>query len=556
MKRILGCGKLFGWLALAMGTVLLTPTLRADGAGPAQAARLSYVEGQVRISQGGQVIADGAVANTPLFEGAQLVTGDDGKAEIQLDDGSVARISPDSSATLTVLRGTGETEIVLTRGLAYFELQGSAGAAQFRVRFGNSLVTASGLTLLRVRMDTPPGEIAVFSGNAQLERGSALALSLHGGESAVLNGADPSRYNLAETIEPDSWDTWNSDRDQALTAEAASTTGAAGDFANSDNQNPAWNDLDANGNWYNVPGEGYVWSPYEASNSGWDPYGSGSWTWTPGYGYIWASSYSWGYMPYQCGMWNYYDNFGWGWAPGMGRCGGWWGGGYYGGINIGRTPHGYNPIRRPITPGRIGGGPRPVIAIDRRHTGAPGGSLPPRDRNTPVTIGGHTVQAIRPQPQPLHEGYGQPGAGFVGGGSSMPNHGVRTPGGQPNGGRPVYNNSNMGGSAPIRNSGSPTYGMPNRTPQSGRQNYTAPSRSTPQPSQNYMVPNRSNPQPSHSPSGGGQPSRPSGGSPSGGGGVPHSGGGGGGGAPHSSGGGGGNGGGGSHSSGGGSGPHR
>ena len=35
-----------------------------------------------------------------------------------------------------------------------------------------------------------------------------LSLDLHGGESVALNAADPNIYNLAETIEPDSWDAW------------------------------------------------------------------------------------------------------------------------------------------------------------------------------------------------------------------------------------------------------------------------------------------------------------------------------------------------------------
>jgi len=515
MKRISNYSRLFGWVglaALALGTALLTPALWADDAGPAQAARLSYVDGQVRISQGGQVLADGAVANTPLFEGAQLMTGNDGKAEIQFDDGSVVRISPDSSVTLSVLSGTGETEIVLTGGLAYFELQ---GGGQFRVRFSGSVATASGFSVLRIRMDTPPGELSVFSGNAHLKRGSASALDLHGGESVVLNGSDAGLYKLTQTIEPDSWDTWNTDRDQALAAEASAQTGTADNFAGSDTPSPAWNDLDANGNWYNVPGEGYIWSPYAASGAGWDPYGNGSWTWTSGYGYIWASGYSWGYMPYQCGMWNYYDDFGWGWAPGMGGCRGWWwGGGHYGGINIGRAPHGYDPIRRPVGPIPPRGRPRPVIRVDRRQMGAPG-ILPSRDRNMPVTIGGHTVQALRPQPS--RQGYSQAWREH-GGGVSAPNQGGRTPSGQPYGGRSTYHNSNTGGSPVFLNPG----GQNNITP---RQNYTAPS--------------HTNPQPIRPSGGGGQPSRPSGGgAPSGGGGVPHSSGGGGGGgsASHASGG--------------------
>jgi hypothetical protein len=83
----------------------------------------------------------------------------------------------------------------------------------------------------------------------------------------------------------------------------------ANNFVN-ESPSPAWNDLDANGNWYDVPGQGYIWSPYQASSPGWDPYGCGHFVYTPRYGYIWVSCENWGYLPYSCGMWNYYDSFG------------------------------------------------------------------------------------------------------------------------------------------------------------------------------------------------------------------------------------------------------
>ena len=322
------------------------------------------MDGQVQIAQGSQVIAAQAVANAPLFEGTRVTTADDGRAEIQFDDGSVARISPNSSLTLTVLRGQGgaaETEVTLESGLGYFELRGArqSGQSGVRVGFGDSVVTSGGFTVLRVSMDDPPGALAVFSGNAHLERGNAMAFDLHGGESVALSSTDPSHYDLAESIEPDSWDTWNSDRDQVLTAEGSSRTAATQGFA--DSSNPAWNDLDANGNWYNVPGEGNVWSPNDASDPGFDPYGSGYWMSTPLYGNVWLSGYSWGYLPYQCGMWNFYDNFGWGWAPGAGGCSPWWGAGFYG-LNLGLIPPGYHPpFRPPVRPPRL-----PVGVAGRR----------------------------------------------------------------------------------------------------------------------------------------------------------------------------------------------
>ncbi|HEY2471771.1 MAG TPA: FecR family protein [Terracidiphilus sp.] len=508
-----------------------------------QAARLSYVEGEVQLTQDNQVLANPALANTPLFEGTVISTREDGRAEVQLDNGSVARISPNSSLKVSALRHRGnraEAELQLETGLAYFELQGETSSSRTIARFGDSTVTASGFTVLRVNLDNPPGEVAVFSGDAHLERGSNLSLDLHGGESVALNGSNPNLYDLAETIEPDSWDAWNADRDQQLNSEQATRTAASSSEPNS--SNPAWGDLDANGNWYNVPGQGYVWSPNEASSGDWDPYGCGSWVWTPQFGYIWVSCQSWGYLPYSSGYWNYYDDFGWGWTPGYGYP--WWGTGGWG-LNIGRRPVRYQPPHRPhggpvhpTEPIRRGGfyQPNPVIAVNRIPR-SPQAS-PVHVVGRPVTIGGSMVEPLRPlSPRPSYDHTPSGSTGFTrsfqGTGSpNVPRYGTRayTPGS-------TGRNPGSTGYVPWANSG----GRPS--------GWTAPSAT----GGNYAPSPRAYP--------GGSPT----GHPySGGGGVPHvSGGGGGGGARPSSGGGGGGGGhpsggggggGGGHASGGGSAP--
>jgi hypothetical protein len=402
-----------GVVLLGVAALIHAPLIFADDAGPAaRAVRLSSVDGQVQITQARQTLADAAVANTPLFEGTTVTTADDGRAEIQFEDGSVARLSPNSSATLTVLHGAGsngEAEISLDGGLAYFELQGAGQAGSIKVKFADSVVSSSGFSVLRINLDNPPGELAVFSGNAHLDRGSAASVDIHGGETAALSANDESRYTLNETIEPDSWDSWNSDRDQVMTSEAADKTGATKDYSNS--SNPAWNDLDANGNWYNVPGQGNIWSPYEAANAGWDPYGNGNWGFSPGFGYTWISANPWGYIPYQCGMWNYYQSFGWGWAPGSGGCNPWWNGAGYYGPNIGNGWGGYRPPLRPRLPKHpLGGGHSGLIAVNRRPSG-PSGALPARDRTTVASIGGHPVMPLHPvSARPVYE---HSASGFV-----------------------------------------------------------------------------------------------------------------------------------------------
>ena len=498
-------------VAVASGQEAQQNTGQQGTGQPARAVRLSFVDGQVKLAQGNQVLAAQAVANTPLFEGMQLTTADNGKAEIQFEDGSVARIAPDSVLTLQVLRGAGTTadaELTVNSGLCYFEFQGGGQAGQMSVHFGSSVATSSGFTVLRVAMDTPPGSVAVFSGNVHLQVGNPsdptpAGVDLHGGESLALDPADLTQFNLAESIEPNSWDAWNSDRDQALTAEAATQTGAPSNLG--ETENPAWNDLDASGSWYDVPDQGYVWSPYEAANADFDPYGNGEWMYTPAYGYVWASGYSWGYMPYQCGAWNFYNGFGWGWAPGMGGCRPWWGLGFYGGPNIGFAPIGYRPITRPLPPhgpvGPIGHRPIPVIPVNRRMA-LGNTSLPARDKNAQVTIAGSTVEPLRPLPsRPVYSRE----AFTSGSNRTTPgNTGARTRGGQQ-----ANPGSSYTGSRPAGGNAAPGYNPPPRPAPEGHS--APPSYSPPRSSSSSNAPHPSGG------GGGGGASHSSGGSSGGGG---------------------------------------
>lgn len=537
---------LLGLMALAIGTMALAPGVRAQNVqSPQRAVRLSDVYGSVTLSQDGKPITNQAMMNTPLFQGTQLTTPDDGRAEVQFEDGSVARIAPDSAMTLEKLDGqgtNGNAVIVLNRGLGYFELQGSGQAGQMSVRFGDSVVTTTGFTILRVDMDNPPGQLAVFSGNAHIDRGIALSLDVHGGESVTLNADDPTRYDLAESIESNSWDAWNSDRDQALAAEASQQNNSAV-AGNSDNgyvnsNNPAWNDLNANGNWYDVPGQGEVWSPYDASSPGWDPYGYGAWTPSPGFGYIWASGYPWGYLPYAFGAWNYYPSFGWGWAPGMGGYNPWWGmgGGYYG-PNIGNSYRGYTPPARPPLRSHwpVGQRPYPVVVVNRHAP--PGGSrqLPSRTGSSPVRIAGHTVVPLHPTMTRTAFNHGGAASGYMsrpGSLSAGMNHstGVVVMGPRSTQPRYVVNRSGYGaGRTSVgRTAGRPSFG-PGRA-------YAPSGRSFSGPSRGYSAPSRSSSGGFHSGGGG---SYHGGGGGGGGGGFHGGGGGGGGGGFHGGGGGGG-----------------
>jgi FecR protein len=514
-------GAISFWIAAAaIAIVVTTQAIHADDVQPAaRAVQLSYVEGQVRVTQGNQVVTEGATVNMPLFEGMQVSTAQDGRAEIQFEDGSVARLSPNTTITLSVLRGegtNGDAEMVLNGGLAYFEFQGSAQPGQFAVHFGDSSVVPSGNAVIRIRMDAPPGDMAILSGNADLSRGNgAMQLAMHGGESVTLYAGDINRYDLNESIDPDSWDAWNTDRDQAMSTEEAAYTAAPPSQSGPESGSPAWSDLDANGSWYDIPGQGYMWSPFEASNPGWDPYGCGNWMAYPQFGYTFVPCDNWGFLPYSCGSWGFFNDFGWGWSPGVGGCNPWWNSlGYYPGPRFrGSFPPGYRIPHRPVMPrgGASPGHPFPVIAVNR--TPVSGGTpFPGRERNQPVTIAGNTVAPIRP-------------VVARGGGNRAPT-GIARPG------FTIFDGSARSDSSMVR----PAYASPN--PGGSSSGYRgSPSAYSPGNSRGSVPAHPSSSGPAHSSSGGsshassGGASHASSGGGGGGGGA-HAGGGGGGGGAH------------------------
>ena len=387
---IVRVGVLCLWLAGAATVVL------AYDMPPQRAARLSYLQGGVSVDHIDNTGAEPAQVNMPLVQGLRLTTGDDGQAEIEFEDGSVIRMTPNSSLNLNNLSvdGSGDfhTQIALTRGLVYAELR-SAPKYSYRIYAGGDVISPEENVTVRINLDEPPAKIAVMTGSAHVERAPSAEgeggyrVDVRAGETFAADVSDYSRYYLTHELLPDSWDSWNEERDQAAVDQTANQTTVRDNFAG--DQGYGWSDLDANGSWYDVPGQGQVWQPEVAADPDFDPYGYGSWVWSPGAGYVWASGYDWGWTPYRCGNWSYWGGFGWGWAPGA-NCG-------FGPtfintvyvINILRPPFGYHPHPMPI---RGPGGVHPIVPV--RPARIP--TVPLDETRVARTIAGHTVEPMRP----------------------------------------------------------------------------------------------------------------------------------------------------------------
>jgi len=404
--------------------LLLSAAAYARADDQIRAVRLSNVVGSVQILSGTETEFSQAYPNMPLMQGSTLKTGEDGRAEIQLEDGSVVRMTPNSSVAMTVLArdpaGKTKTEVDLLTGLTYVEMKGTANQL-FVVHFnGNEVISPAPVTF-RVSLDASPVEFAVLDGSAHLSKGTDYAVDVHMNETVRFDQGDTARYLLAQGIDADTWDQWNVDRDQVTSQMAAQETREA---VGSGNAGAAgMSDLNYYGNWYASNDGSSFWVP-DGAGAGWDPYGSGYW----GYygqtgGYVWISGYPWGWLPYRCGTWNYFNSFnGWGWSPGAG-C--WNGNNWYGGGVIGNVPPRYHRLPRPnpVHPVQPVNGPHPLKsqALITVNRGPEASTLLPRPQGAPKTIPVNegTARLMPKSPTSQALTYNRPG---------MPTYGSPAPG--------------------------------------------------------------------------------------------------------------------------------
>jgi hypothetical protein len=345
----------------------------------ARIVRLSYVEGQVRLDNGHGY--ESATLNVPITQGNWLQTASDGWAEVQLEDGSMIRMAPDTVVAFTDLSrassGGTMTTVDLDQGEAEFKIIKHDGSDfQVTVKKNTIALTHSG-TFRVLSTNANPLELAVFKGEVSVrdgEGGDGVAVQKN--ETFVLNPNDVGQYALDKGTDADDLDQWSKQRDDYLGTYASAGPG----YAQSPYQYGA-NDLNYYGQYYDVPGYGEVWQPNNVGLS-WDPFSNGYWSYSPGFGYTWVSSYPWGWMPYRYGRWVFVSGRGWCWAPG-----GW--NRWYSRPRWANAPPGFHaptpPADRRVVdrnPGHIN---HPGGAIDNRgpigRGPGPGGRVADRDDN-------------------------------------------------------------------------------------------------------------------------------------------------------------------------------
>jgi uncharacterized protein DUF6600/FecR-like protein len=281
----------------------------------ARIVRLSQADGDVQINRNTGQGFEKAFLNVPVTQGVKVKTGVDGRAEIEFEDGSAVRITPNSVISFPELSlrdsGGKVSTVDLQEGTAYINFLAGKDDKndEFTVMFGKQKLAVNQAAHLRVQMGDADSSVAVFKGTVQIS-GPSGNLEVAKNRTATFDLANQDKYELAKNLEPDPYDEWDKQQSQYHDRYMSSNS-----YSGYSPYAYGTSDLNYYGNFIDAPGYGMLWQPYFAG-AGWDPFMSGAWAYYPGYGYSWVSAYPWGWVPYHYGTWVYVPAYGWGWQPG------------------------------------------------------------------------------------------------------------------------------------------------------------------------------------------------------------------------------------------------
>src|SRR3954468_14479628 len=283
-------------------------SLPAMAASQARIVRLSDVQGSVQIDKNTGLGFEEAFINLPITQGTQLRTGDRGRAEVEFEDGSSMRLTPNTTVQVNKLglsdAGKRISEVNLVQGMAYVNW---LGKDDLSLDFSHEKIALHRSAHFRIDNSSQVANLAVFKGDVAVD-GPNGQLVVEKKKTAVFDVAENDKSSIEKNIADAPLDSWDK--------EASSYHDQ---YAKNNNNSPygyGVSDLNYYGSYSNVPGYGMMWQPY-FTGVGWDPFMNGAWGYYPGYGYMFASAYPWGWMPYRYGNWMFVPGMGWMWQAGM-----------------------------------------------------------------------------------------------------------------------------------------------------------------------------------------------------------------------------------------------
>jgi len=266
-------------------------------------ARLSYLEGKVSFQHTDEVDWTAASINMALQPGDRIYTGDNGRAEIEFDDGSILRLAEKADVEILTMK----EQLIQMKVLIGLCSLTNRSNVQFEIDTPAAAFTASEKGSYRFDIaENGDSDGIVRKGSLEVAN-NHFSRRIGSGEVLHVSAAEGSNEVLARYDQRDAWDEWNDRRNaDAIVSESRKYI--------ADTVYYGVSDLDRYGSWMTVDGYGPAWVP--RVSMGWSPYWEGRWQYRPLWGWTWVSYEPWGWLPYHYGRWTNAGSIGWCWIPG------------------------------------------------------------------------------------------------------------------------------------------------------------------------------------------------------------------------------------------------
>jgi hypothetical protein len=291
------------WIFLSVSLIALAASAYAEDDSYMRLVRLSYLEGNVSYQHSSDVDWSEASINFPLEPGDRIYTGQNGRAEMQFDDGSVCRLAENTDFEILSLK----EDFIQVRILVGLATLTAAGSVDFEID-----TPAAAFSTLRkgvYRFDVVEnGDSDAIVRKGELEAANnEFSQRIQSGELLHVRGGEDPDPALSQYNRRDLWDEWNDRRNADMRA------GVSQSYL-PNNVYIGASEMDRNGRWVDVDTYGTAWVP--TVDVSWSPYSVGRWCYRPFYGWTWVSYETWGWLPYHYGSWHRSASYGWCWIPG------------------------------------------------------------------------------------------------------------------------------------------------------------------------------------------------------------------------------------------------
>ena len=236
-----------------------------------QIVRISYLEGDVRVARASENETsskaqwENAVMNLPIKEGDSLVTGKDGRAEIEFEDASTVYLGENSVLNFTDLHttaGVPHSEVALVSGTLTTHLDSLMGGETFLLRTPTENVLTHYPEKSNLRLTSYLDGLAVTPlGQGDLNVAGSNRVSLTPGKTIFFSdGYQPSTAQEAAMRDDfTGYDAWVADRYAARTA----TNEAMMKDAGLAKPIPGLAEMKGKGHFFACPPYGTCWQPDE-----------------------------------------------------------------------------------------------------------------------------------------------------------------------------------------------------------------------------------------------------------------------------------------------------